>query len=184
MFSVPRILAVVVLVFGGLCAIQWPEFVYQPLEYEATVKPFTGKMFVIASMILILKTYGLILQSKILCSIQIVFIAIYVIQILGNMQFTEEIKTLSYNFPSWGTLAGFLLLNFRGIETKDREVYLILCFTLSLSGVLGYALDMPLLYFYVENRSTAMSISTAIFMLILCTGFFIQKGYEVSSRGR
>lgn len=83
--------------------------------------------------------------------------------------------TVAPGVPSLST-AACVLLTFVGVTfRRDRVVARILAAVCSVA-LLGHALGVPLMYFYVPPWSTGMAIPTAFGFLALSLGFSLPRG--------
>ncbi len=94
--------------------------------------------------------------------------------------------------PSVGTLILFLLidlieltyiLNLNHNTYQARRLISGTVMTASLIALIGYLIDEPILYYYSEDRSTAMAIHTAVLFLVLGAAHFINS-YVPTERKR
>ncbi len=91
------------------------------------------------------------------------------------------IKTTSPGRPSVGTMINFILIATAGILTmlnltRLKVHFLRIGWVVSIIGavaVAGYIIKMPILYYAVENFSTAMALHTSILFLLLGTGLIL-----------
>lgn len=94
--------------------------------------------------------------------------------------------------PSVGTMINFILIALSGIITlyKPQQLKLILFiigWIVVVSGslaLIGYIINVPLLYYRVEAWSSAMAIHTACLFILLGAGLVILYKTDYSSGGR
>lgn len=87
---------------------------------------------------------------------------------------TAPILTYKPGLPSIGTVICFLLVAI-SVFVERREIGSAINLFAGIS-ILGYLLDMPLLYFYIPNFSTAMAVHTAIFFIHI--GYVVKYKYQ------
>ncbi|MFC1732899.1 hypothetical protein ACFL6I_21575 [candidate division KSB1 bacterium] len=101
----------------------------------------------------------------------------------------DAVKSATHGRPSVGTMVSFMLIAFAGIAAliRLRNVYTALrlfggvIFVLGIVAILGYIINMPVLYYYLEGLSTAMAFHTAILFVFAGTGLYISgKEYETN----
>ena len=88
-------------------------------------------------------------------------------------------KTMIPGQPSIPTMLNFLLIATTAISTilNINRLHFILRFVgvwLGLTGLLallGYIINVPLLYYFIEGRNSAMAFNTAILFVLLGVGF-------------
>jgi hypothetical protein len=89
------------------------------------------------------------------------------------------VKTITPGQPSMLTMVNFMLVAFCGILTmlkpgKPHPTQKIIGVLIAITGgyaVLGYIVDAPLLYYYIEGLNSAMACNTALSFIILGVGF-------------
>lgn len=95
----------------------------------------------------------------------------------------NAIKTTTPGRPSVGTMLSFILIVIAAIysiiSTKNLSLILnIIGIIVSIIGsiaIIGYIINMPILYYTVKNISTAMSFHTAALFIIIGLGFINAK---------
>jgi len=88
------------------------------------------------------------------------------------------VKTTTPGRPSLGTMVNFILIAAGGIMTlvdvgKLKEKLRIIGIVITLIGsvaIAGYVLNQPILYYSIENVSTAMAVHTAILFVLIGMG--------------
>jgi hypothetical protein len=103
---------------------------------------------------------------------------------IENLFAKENFNDPSTHFsgrPSYGTMLNFILILFAGlivmINHKSVRSYLnfigIFVLIIGSSGLMGYVLNAPLLYFEYDGVSIAMAIHTAFLFVLIGTAFII-----------
>lgn len=90
----------------------------------------------------------------------------------------NAVKTTTLGMPSVGTMISFILMAIAGILSMFNfnkiKNYLkttgIAIGIFAILAILGYMINVPLLYYTVEGLSTAMAFHTALFFLLLGIG--------------
>lgn len=106
---------------------------------------------------------------------------IYVgIEVLFIKERVDAVETVMPGRPSVGTMLAFMLIVFAGItamlKPANLSLYLAVLgmgiFLSGLSAAIGYAVDAPLLYFYIQEGglSSAMALHTAILFMLIGIG--------------
>ena len=100
---------------------------------------------------------------------------------------TEPSWTVEPGRPSTGTLIAFIIIGFVGILTVLKlpivqTAYLfsgVALMTIGGLALLGYLLNMPALYYYLTDISTAMAIHTSTLFVLIGIGLLsLHKGRE------
>jgi hypothetical protein len=93
----------------------------------------------------------------------------------------SAVKSLTPGMPSFPTMMNFILISLTGvlgifIPLKIKKVQIINGVIIGLIGavaVLGYILNIPILYYFIEKVNTGMAFHTAILFVVIGTGFFL-----------
>ncbi len=72
--------------------------------------------------------------------------------------------SLAQNVPSWATVALFLIFSLSFFR-RNKKPWGWAMMLVSGTALIGYAADIPSLYFYIPDISTAMAFPTAVFFL-------------------
>jgi hypothetical protein len=94
-----------------------------------------------------------------------------------------SVKTVFPGRPSLPTISNFLLISLSGILTilktqRVRRIFKIIGIIIIVSGalaVIGYMINVPLLYYYIQNINSAMAINTAVLFILMGTGLICQS---------
>jgi hypothetical protein len=153
------------------------------LPGQVTMKFTTALMFFI-SVLIVLGAGKIISDHKPTPYLLAVIMPLAIVQIFIAVQaetvmlpFAEQddaIKSVAPGVPSLGTMVSFLLISLAGIVAyatgNPKKVLGVIGPAVAGVGVValaGYALDLPALYYFVENVSTAMAIHTALGFVLL-----------------
>lgn len=97
------------------------------------------------------------------------------------------IGTTAPGRPSLGTMADFLLISSSSVLTmfnfknpRYTQVIGIAVLTIAVLAIIGYALNIEVLYYSMTGVSTAMALHTAIFFTVLGTGLFLLSREKVA----
>lgn len=85
---------------------------------------------------------------------------------LPQFESDTAVYTAFPDFPSWPTLACFVMISIFGFISNRWQILLaksVVC--LSSIAILGYLINMQILYYYIPGISTAMAFHTAALML-------------------
>jgi len=93
----------------------------------------------------------------------------------------DAIKTTTPGRPSIGTMVNFILISVAGIVTMFGALHLKRYLTylgsivgiIGIIAILGYIFNLPVLYYAVEDFSTAMAFHTALLFILLGVGLFL-----------
>lgn len=131
----------------------------------------------------------LVLQISLLMGIQFLAAVLGIHTGIESL-FIAETDTAVFSsgpgIPSVGTMLAFLLVSVIGtlsiihMENKETIYKLIglVIMMISVFALIGYVTDFPLLYYYVEGKSTAMSFHTAIYFFLIASIVFSSKHEE------
>lgn len=113
-----------------------------------------------------------------------IFLNIYTgVEDLFVKETKNTISTSVPGRPSLGTIINFILVALAGIfamfemNNLSFKLYYIglFIFVSGYTAVFGYILSIPILYYNIENISTAMALHTAFFFMITGAGFIILR---------
>jgi len=98
----------------------------------------------------------------------------------------DAIKTTTPGRPSAGTMIDFILVAIAGILTMFnlpslKKTLFVIGWLVSIVGgvgILGYILNIPLLYYTLEGWSTAMALHTATLFVLLGVGLVLSGRTE------
>lgn len=87
---------------------------------------------------------------------------------------SDAIKTSQPGVPSFPTMVNFILIIIAGMfafsESKLRKLITSIGYVISIIGIIsivGYAINQPILYYYIDNANSAMAIHTSILFTVL-----------------
>jgi len=134
----------------------------------------------IGQMVIIFTTLGLVLLMGMLLISNLTGIQLG-IESLFVKEAAGAVKTTVPGRPSFGTMVSFMLITFAGFvviwQGKGIDVWLrIIGILVALFGglaIIGYMIDMPLLYYTLEGFSTAMAMHTAILFVLMGVGLML-----------
>lgn len=201
--KIAKIISVIVMISGITVMIGWIfdiGVLKSILPNWVTMKFTTALSFLLSGIILyfiIEATKGKSEIADIVLPIASLIILLLMVTILASLffgirtgvedLFVKEAKgavvTTIPGRPSVATIIDFILIAIAGILTMFKSINLIkqlfwIGFAIGLSGILaviGYVIDVPLFYYFIEGKSTAMAIHTAILFTIIGIGLFILK---------
>lgn len=180
-----------VLMTGLLVLFGWVfdlEFLKTGIQGAVTMKPLTALCFIFDGTSYYLLTqrknkfhWDLLIMASAIISFTIMSIAL-ICAILGIPEITEFIfhddntKTIIPGVPSLATMLLFFITSFvamiclttvnAGKFIIVSGVFVALC---ALCTIIGYLTDISSMYYYLENKSTAMAVHTAaLFTLVGC----------------
>ena len=103
---------------------------------------------------------------------------------------SDAVKTSHAGMPSVLTMVNFILIIVAGMfalyESRLRKLitpigYLVL--TIGIIAVIGYVVNQPTLYYYIDNVSSAMAIHTAILFVLLGIALILSRNNITVQRG-
>lgn len=185
-----RAISVIIALSGVLVIYGWVTdnaFLIGVVPGFATMKFVTALAFIIASINLYLLTKlfdgnesltQLFLPISTL-TLSLLMVSVFISSVTGlqtgieNLFFSEpqeSIKTVTPGRPSYGTISNFLLIIFVGISgivakkrlSKILIVSGVIISSIGLIAFFGYLLNIPELYFYSKDISSAMALNTAL----------------------
>jgi len=197
--KIVRILAIIVMLVAISVIIGWffnIPILTSILPQWVTMKFTTALSFLMSAIILYIvskykKEESDIAQIILLVSAMIVFLimGILLLSIFTDIRtgiedlFIQEsedaVKTTVPGRPSAGTMVNFIIISIAGIlamfNPANLKKYLLgfgwIISVVGVLAVLGYIIDVPLLYYTLEGWSTAMAFHTAVLFTLLGMGF-------------
>lgn len=96
-------------------------------------------------------------------------------------EMADALKSSKPGQPSIGTMVNFILIAITGIsaitKTEDLKLYTlisgVIVTVIGTIALVGYLMNLPVLYYYVEGVSSAMAVHTAILFLLIGAGFVL-----------
>jgi ABC-type nitrate/sulfonate/bicarbonate transport system substrate-binding protein len=197
---IPMLLAYLVTFGGAIVMAGWIldiEVLKSILPMWVTMKFTTALLFFISGIILYVVTSSIENTSnisKIILTITTIIILYFLITLLVSIfldirsglenlfvrEYFGAIKTTKVGRPSIGTLINFTFIALIGVLTliqaknlnKKLVIIGLIIIVIASIAVFGYVISIPILYYSLENYSTAMAMHTAILFIIIGLGFF------------
>jgi hypothetical protein len=199
--KIAKILAAIIVVVGTMVMIGW--FIGIPaltsiLPQWVTMKFSTALSFALSGVILYIVSSlenerSTLAESVLLiCSLAIstLMVVLLISIVLGFRSGIENlfvretegaVKTTTPGRPSVGTMVNFIVIATIGIlgiinsEKYKKQLLIVgwLVGVIGVAAVVGYIINLPLLYYTVEGVSTAMAFHTALLFTLLGAGMVI-----------
>jgi len=108
--------------------------------------------------------------------------------------FIEEsdnaVKSVGPGIPSLGTIAAFALITWSGVVAtlkgkKARHTIKnigVLVMAIALLALIGYVVDQPFLYYFIDGKSTGMAIHTSILFVLMGVSMIFNGSKEENAQ--
>lgn len=102
---------------------------------------------------------------------------------------SDAIKTSFPGMPSFATMVNFILIllsMFVFFESRLKKLFTPIGCTISIIGIIsiiGYVVNQPILYYYIDNVSSAMAIHTSILFTVLGIALIFLRNDITVQRG-
>ena len=199
--KITKILSVVVILIGTMVMVGW--FLSIPiltsiLPQWVTMKFSTALSFFLSGVILYFigetqrgKVEWAQVALPIASLIILLLMATLLVSVLIGVRtgiedlFVQEaeaaVKTTTPGRPSSGTMMGFILVAIAGVLTmfnlRNLRKYLVgigsVVAIIGSVAIMGYIIDLPVLFYTISGVSTAMAFHTAILFVLLGVGSFL-----------
>ena len=205
--TVSKVLSIIVILVGFSVMVGWwfhIPILTSILPHWVTMKFSTALSFVLSGIIVfvnsryIFKESGLLQLILLATSFMVLLLmsSLLLSSISGISTGIEEffvqedsksVKTVGLGRPSLGTMVSFVLIAISGVAvllevTQVRGVLSNIGYIVTVLGsfaIIGYLIDLPILYFYHEEYSTGMAFHTAILFVLL--GFSLVRSSKIRS---
>jgi len=192
--NLTKILAIIVILTSWIAGIPILTSLSPNL---VSMKFFTAVSFLFSGIILFMFSYSekkssfseiliaffsfAILLIMLLLIISAIFRIIIGVEQLFIKEGYGTIKSVTPGMPSIPTMINFILIALAGIlaifiPLKIKKVQIITGVIIGAIGfvaVLGYILNIPFVYYYIEGINTGMALNTAILFVIIGIGLFL-----------
>lgn len=205
--KISKILGIIVLVGGLIVMFGWfagIPILTSILPFWVTMKFTTALSFFLCGIVLYYINIHLYKEGKfseiilpissllVLLIMSLLLISVIVgvrtgIEDLFVKEAVDAVKTTTPGRPSAGTMLSFILISISGFlvmgnASNIKKKFLLIgkiVFVLGGLAILGYLLNIPLLYYTLEGWSTAMAFHTAIFFVLLGAGLIFSGKVNV-----